>query len=101
MASLAASVLAYIATNSESNSFPCLSPKDEPRAKENYLLIKSDPPHSTRLIGGSGFRSYFFYKSALGVVYVISTFLDEIVEWKLLLDDVVWFQIRIKNLHLI
>lgn len=77
----------------ESDSFPCLSPKDEARAKEYYELICKDSISTGRCFGGSGMRSYSYYKDANGIIYVISDYCGNNIEWKRL-DDGAWYLLR-------
>ena len=76
----------------ESDSFPCLSPKDESCGRNSYRLIKTDPNMCIRPIGGSGMRSYYFYKSSVGTIYVISEYVGALIEWRQLNENG-WYQV--------
>ena len=56
----------------------CISPKDHFTQIEALTLIKNDKINTMYLFSGSGYRSYYYYKSCNNQIYLIETYLDKI-----------------------
>jgi len=62
---------------------PCISIRDTERKKVCYNLIKNSPIGSYCIYGGSGFRTYSFYKGKDNNIYNFEIYLQDPIEYSI------------------
>lgn len=72
----------FIVNNKPINEI-CISPKDKMTQELALKNIKNDKQNTLYLFGGSGFRSYYFYKSTTNIIFLFETYLNKIDSYSL------------------